>query len=283
MRMRVPAMMKLVGERPLAAASALMLSPLAAAMPESVSPGWTRCPPPDDVPVDTEPPPEDDVPATVPRAGMLSGLPAMTRPVGERPLAAASDAGASPVAAAIPDSGSPGPPTWAPQDGDATPDEPEGAGATVPRAGIVRRLPATTRPFADKPFAAARAEVDSPLAAAMPDSVSPGTTRWPPEPAELVGDDDGTALADETGPAAGICSVRPAMTRESGLRPLAAASVAGDMPLSAAMPERVSPGLTVCTAAPAGAVPMRAATAPATAAMVGRMRQPWPLGASATG
>src|SRR4051812_21676708 len=104
MRTRVPAMTKLVVDRPLAAASAAVLRPLAAAIPESVSPGATRGPPVGDDPV-VAPLLVDEATgatATVPRGGTRRCVPAITWLVEDRPLAAASEAVDRPLAAAMP-------------------------------------------------------------------------------------------------------------------------------------------------------------------------------------
>jgi hypothetical protein len=58
------------------------------------------------------------------------------------------------------------------------PDEPVAA-VVVPATGIVSVVPATTWCSVDRPLAVASALVERPLFAAIPDSVSPGATRWP--------------------------------------------------------------------------------------------------------
>src|SRR3954468_1594174 len=67
---------------------------------------------------------------------------------------------------------SPGRTTYAPLDAGATP----GVAVDWPPSGIVRLVPATTRASGARPLAAATALVESLLAIAMPQRVSPGAT-----------------------------------------------------------------------------------------------------------
>ena len=97
-RRRVPAIAKLVVERPLAAARAPVVRPLAAAMPDRVSPARTTWPP--------VAPSPGAAPVAAPAApGSCRVRPLMANAVGDMPLAAASAAVLRPWAAAMPGEG----------------------------------------------------------------------------------------------------------------------------------------------------------------------------------
>src|SRR3954454_595918 len=86
-------------------------------------------------------------------------------------------------------------------------------------------VPAMTKALGDSPLAPASAAVVMPLAAAMPVSVSPGTTWWPPPVAlPLVADVAAAGAAGAGAPAPGSRSDVPASSRPAGFRPLTAAS-----------------------------------------------------------
>src|SRR3954452_4345213 len=115
MRIVVPAIAKLSGLTPLAAASADKETPCAAAIPLSVSPGWTAYPPPAATAVDagcavvagTIPADWSAVEASE-MLGMLIVLPSTTFEFSDRPFAAASARVEKLLAAAIDQSDSPG-------------------------------------------------------------------------------------------------------------------------------------------------------------------------------
>ena len=87
------------------------------------------------------------------------------------------------------------------------------ASVGAPAAGIRRRDPAMTIAVGLRPLAPASAAVDRPLAAAMPESVSPGRTTRPPPGAAGVAVPSGCA---EPPPGDGTCSVVPVMTKAVG-------------------------------------------------------------------
>ena len=123
----------------------------------------------------------------------------------------------------------------------AAPDPVASVGA--PEAGMRRREPASTKEVGLRPLAAASAAVLTPLATAMPESVSPGLHETATGPPEAVAA-DGAAVTGvaEPAPGAGTCRVVPDTTKAVGERPLAAASAPVGRPLAAAIPDSVSPG-----------------------------------------
>src|SRR5262245_50694734 len=118
----------------------------------------------------------------------------------------------------------------------------------LPAPGMCSVVPEITQPSAFSPLAAANAEGETPWRAAIPLSVSPGWTRYPPPPPP---DAAGAALTGGVGawPGAGVVRLVPATTRASGERPFAVATALVGRLLAIAMPQSVSPGATVCTAA----------------------------------
>ena len=185
-----------------------------------------------------------------------------------RPFAEATASVVRPLAAAMPESVSPGVTRWPPDGAPAgvVPDPAAGAGA-LPAAGIRSVVPAMANDVGLRPLAEASACVVRPLAAAMPESVSPGVTRCPPAAGAVPGlaacGAGAAAACGAVVPAAGIVRFAPAIANAVGLRPLAAASASVVRPFAAAMPERVSPGSTVCAAAELGSMRPRAQSAPA--------------------
>src|SRR5689334_18905718 len=110
-------------------------------------------------------------------AGILRRVPAITKALGCRPLAAASAAGVMPLAAAMPVSVSPGTTKCPPPA--VLPDAVVAAGAVVVDAppGSRSDVPARIVPFGSMPLAAASALIDVPSSPAILPSESPSRTR----------------------------------------------------------------------------------------------------------
>ncbi len=107
--------------------------------------------------------------------GSLITVPETSRPSGSSPFIAAMSDIETPAPAASAESVSPGRTVYPPWTCGAAPPL-DAAGADPPPPATDRELPAISSPVGSSPFAAATASTDVPLAAAIPDSVSPGWT-----------------------------------------------------------------------------------------------------------